>query len=64
MSKQVFFIFILLFSFTNIAANDNPKWGSTGHRAIGVIAEKHLTKKARSIEPMKRIKQDSQKLIK
>jgi len=47
MSKQVFFIFILLFSFTNIAANDNPKWGSTGHRAIGVIAEKHLTKKAK-----------------
>jgi len=47
MYKQVFFIFILLFSFHIINANNIPDWGSTGHRIIGVIAEKHLTKKVK-----------------
>ena len=47
MLKQVFFIFILLLSITQINANNNPIWGSVGHRTVGAIAEKHLTRKAK-----------------
>ena len=47
MLKQIFFISILLISITQANAINSPDWGSTGHRTIGVIAEKHLTKKAK-----------------
>ena len=48
MLKQIFFILIILLSSLQINANNyNPDWGPTGHRTIGVIAEKHLTKKAK-----------------
>jgi len=47
MRKQII-IFIILFIATNqINANNSPVWGVTGHRTVGLIAEKHLTKKAR-----------------
>ena len=47
MFKQLFFTFIILFSSFQINANNNPNWGSTGHRTTGEIAKKHLTKKAK-----------------
>lgn len=47
MFKQIFFTIIIVFSSLIINANNSPDWGSTGHRTIGVIAEKHLTKKAK-----------------
>lgn len=42
-------LILLVISFTcqqNIAAN-SPQWGVTGHRTIGEIAEKYLSKKAK-----------------
>jgi len=47
MLKQTFLSIVILFSSLTINANNSPDWGSTGHRTIGVIAEKHLTKKAK-----------------
>ena len=47
MFKQIFFTIIIVFSSLIINANNSPDWGSTGHRTIGVIAEKHLTKKTK-----------------
>ena len=45
--KNLFFVLTLSFIFnTNYAAN-KPDWGSTGHRAVGEIAELHLSKKAK-----------------
>ena len=42
--KRIVFLLLLL---SNLAfANDNI-WSKTGHRAVGEIAEEHLTKKAR-----------------
>jgi len=46
MYKQLFFIVILFFTTVKTQANENPNWGSTGHRTVGLIAQKHLTKKA------------------
>lgn len=45
MLKLTLYIFILISSFTY--ANPNPNWGATGHRTVGNIAEKHLSKKAK-----------------
>jgi len=43
-----FILILFLFLFNNsISANINPNWGATGHRTVGDIAEKHLTKKAK-----------------
>ncbi len=43
------FIFLLIFTFIcNFSnANNEPLWGSTGHRTVGEIAEIHLSKKAK-----------------
>ncbi len=38
------FLFVSLFTFAN---NDEIIWGQTGHRVVGEIAYKHLTKKAK-----------------
>jgi len=41
-------IFFLVFTFLiQISLFSNPIWGPTGHRTVGKIAEKHLTKKAK-----------------
>lgn len=47
MLKSIFFIVVFLFSSIQINAHKNPDWGATGHRTIGLIAEKHLTKKTK-----------------
>ncbi len=47
MIKQVFLIFLIVFSYHQSSANNTADWGPTGHRTTGVIAEKHLTKKAK-----------------
>ncbi len=45
--KQLIITLVISFIFQqNISATD-PVWGSTGHRTIGEIAEKHLSKKAK-----------------
>lgn len=45
--KQLLILLVISFIFQqNIAAN-SPEWGVTGHRTIGEIAEKHLSKKAK-----------------
>ncbi len=47
MIKQIAVLFIFLFYANPMEANNNPNWGATGHRTIGLIAEKHLSKKAK-----------------
>lgn len=42
--KLIISTFIIILSFSQITANTAPKWGKTGHRAIGAIAKKHLKK--------------------
>lgn len=44
---RTIFIFIFIFSITFIQANHKPSWGTTGHRTVGKIAEKHLSKKTK-----------------
>lgn len=45
--KQLLILLVISLIFQqNIAAN-SPEWGVTGHRTIGEIAEKHLSKKAK-----------------
>ena len=44
---RFFIIACLIFFNSNILAINAPKWGPTGHRVVGEIAEKHLTKKAK-----------------
>jgi len=46
MNKLIFLLIVFCVFQQNIVAN-NPNWGATGHRTIGEIAEKHLTKKAK-----------------
>ena len=46
MKKLIFFLIILSIFQQDVSANE-PEWGVTGHRTIGEIAEKHLTKKAK-----------------
>lgn len=46
MKQITIFIVILFISQYNTAAA-SPEWGATGHRTIGEIAEKHLSKKAK-----------------
>lgn len=43
MNKKILLVFLSLF----IAQNTLLAWGQTGHRAIGQIAENHLSKKAK-----------------
>ena len=45
--KRLFISLIISLLFIHIIAASGPYWGSTGHRTIGEIAEKHLTKKAK-----------------
>ena len=47
MIKQAILTLILLFFTLQINASSKPDWGPTGHRMTGVIAENHLTKKAK-----------------
>ncbi len=47
MIKQLYFIVFILFSSHQINANKIPYWGATGHRTVGEIAERHLSKKAK-----------------
>jgi len=44
--KNITYLFFSLFFITTFA-NTNPKWGPTGHRTVGNIAENHLSKKAK-----------------
>ena len=45
--KQLIILLVISILFQqNITAN-GPEWGVTGHRTIGEIAEKHLSKKAK-----------------
>jgi len=46
MKQLIFFLIILCIFQQDVSANE-PDWGATGHRTIGEIAEKHLTKKAK-----------------
>ena len=47
MLKQInFTFFVLIFSLQSYA-NEIPNWGVTGHRTIGNLAEKHLSKKSK-----------------
>ena len=45
--KKSSIVILLLFIFIQSQANEGPKWGPTGHRTIGEIAETHLSKKAK-----------------
>ncbi|MDN3643511.1 S1/P1 nuclease [Lutimonas halocynthiae] len=45
--KNFFLLLTLSFIFNTSYAVNKPDWGSTGHRAIGEIAEFHLSKKAK-----------------
>ncbi len=40
-------LFIALFILTTSTLNATPRWGQTGHRVVGEIAEEHLTKKTK-----------------
>lgn len=46
MKQLIILLVISIFFHQNITAN-GPEWGVTGHRTIGEIAEKHLSKKAK-----------------
>lgn len=46
MKNLIFLLTVSLFCNFSIA-NNEPNWGATGHRTIGEIAEKHLSKKAK-----------------
>ena len=51
MNLKLISILLLSFLFLNTSANTKPEWGATGHRTIGDVAQKHLTKKTkRNIE--------------
>lgn len=45
--NKLTFIALFLLAFVQLNAGNGPLWGSTGHRTIGQIAEKHLSKKAK-----------------
>ena len=47
MKLQLIYILLFNFLFLNSSANSNPEWGPTGHRTIGVIAQKHITNKTK-----------------
>ncbi len=47
MNLKFILILLLSFLFLNVSANPKPEWGPTGHRTIGNIAQKHLTKKTK-----------------
>lgn len=46
MTKQHFFLFLFLIATTVFAGETPFFWGKTGHRVVGEIAQRHLTKKA------------------
>jgi len=45
--KVTFLTILLGLLYTTLTFATNPVWGPTGHRTIGKIAEKHLTKRAK-----------------
>ncbi len=45
--KQIIILLVISFIFQQNISATSPYWGATGHRTIGEIAEKHLTKKAK-----------------
>lgn len=47
MLRQISLVIILFLFYNSINASVDPKWGATGHRTVGLIAENHLTKKAK-----------------
>ena len=46
MKTKLLFLFIAILT-ASVSTATEPKWGPTGHRTTGKIAEKHLTKKAK-----------------
>ncbi|MDH3323610.1 MAG: S1/P1 nuclease [Flavobacteriaceae bacterium] len=46
MHKSILYIAVFFFYSIQLFANNTPNWGATGHRTVGLIAEKHLTKKS------------------
>ena len=47
MKTKFFFFFALFFSIIISLQANTPNWGATGHRTVGEIAEKHLSKKTK-----------------
>ena len=47
MLKQIYFTILIILISLQLNAFTSPNWGPTGHRTAGVIAEKHLSKKAK-----------------
>lgn len=45
--KKLFLLLTFSFVFNTTNAVNKPDWGATGHRAVGEIAELHLSKKAK-----------------
>ena len=45
--RSLLAIALITLSLHTIFAAEKPEWGPTGHRAVGEIAEKHLSRKAR-----------------
>jgi len=45
--KRKLFSFVLSFCFMGVVSANTIFWGQTGHRVVGEIAQKHLTKKAK-----------------
>jgi hypothetical protein len=43
---RIFITLLLIFSVFTASASHDPKWGPTGHRTIGEVAQKHLNHKA------------------
>ncbi len=47
MLKQIYFTVLIILISLQLNAFTNPNWGVTGHRTIGLIADNHLSKKAK-----------------
>lgn len=45
--KQLIKLLVISIIFLPIMSANAPEWGATGHRTVGEIAEKHLSKKAK-----------------
>ncbi|MCF6213805.1 MAG: S1/P1 nuclease [Flavobacteriaceae bacterium] len=47
MKAKITYSLIAIFSISIALQANKPKWGATGHRTVGAIAEKYLTKKSK-----------------
>ena len=43
------YVFLLVFFISQLAMANPPIWGKTGHRVVGEIAQKHLSRKAKKM---------------